>query len=157
MILEEENKLLRDIILRLEQRILELEAQVRQLSISKNSRNSSKPPSSDMFPPKRNQSLRESSGKKTGGQPGHKGTTLEMSCFPDEVIRLVPEYCNHCGSGLSDVVEEYQSMRQVVDIPPITPIVTEYRKYRKCCPNCGNHQETDFPEGITNNIQYLFR
>jgi len=154
MTLEEENKLLRDIILRLEKRILELEAQVRQLSISKNSRNSSKPPSSDMFPPKRNQSLRESNGKKTGGQPGHKGNTLEMSSFADEVIKLFPEYCNHCGSGLSDAVEEYQSKRQVVDIPPTTPIVTEYRKYLKICPNCGNHQETNFPQGVTNNIQY---
>ncbi len=161
MTLQEENTLLREIIFKLEQRIVEqdkriaeLEAEVRRLSISKNSSNSSKPPSSDMFPPKRSQSLRESNGKKTGGQLGHKGSTLEMSSFPNEVIKLVPEYCNHCGSGLSDVVEEYQSKRQVVDIPPITPIITEYRKYRKCCPNCGNHQETDFPAGVTNNIQY---
>ena len=88
MTLQEENTLLREIIFKLEQRIVEqdkriaeLEAEVRRLSISKNSSNSSKPPSSDMFPPKRSQSLRESNGKKTGGQLGHKGSTLEMSSF----------------------------------------------------------------------------
>jgi len=135
-------------------RILELEDQLRRTKLSKNSSNSSKPPSSDMFTVKRNQSLRESSGKKSGGQPGHKGTTLKMSANPDEVIKLVPEYCNICGGSLCNEVEEFQSKRQVVDIPPVRPIITEYQKYRKCCPQCGHSQETDFPSGVTNNIQY---
>ena len=65
---------------------------MRRAKISKNSGNSSKPPSSDISCPKRNQSLRESSGKKAGGQEGHQGTTLLMSDSPDEIIELQPKY-----------------------------------------------------------------
>jgi transposase len=137
-----------------DKRITELERLLHKAMLFKDSSNSSKPPSTDISTPKRNQSLREKSGKKSGGQIGHKGTTLEMSANPDEIIKLVPEYCNNCGSSLSNAVEEFQSKRQVVDIPPVHPIITEYQKYRKCCPHCGNHQETDFPAGVTNHIQY---
>lgn len=149
-----ENKQLKATIIKLEKRIDFLEEELRKAKTPKNSSNSSKPPSSDMFTPKRNQSLRESSGKKSGGQPGHKGATLEMSSNPDEVIKLVPEYCNICGGSLCNAVEELHSKRQVVDIPPIRPIITEYQRYRKCCQQCGHTQETDFPSGVTNNVQY---
>ena len=60
--------------------------------LSKNSSNSSKPPSSDKNnsggKPKKTTSSRKSSGKKPGGQPGHKGSTLEMSAKPNEIITL---------------------------------------------------------------------
>ncbi len=101
--LQLENTYLKGIIVQLESRITELEDSLRKSKINKNSSNSSKPPSTDMFIPKRNQSLREPSGKKTGGQPGHKGSTLEMSSNPDEIIKLVPDFCNSCGNDLSKV------------------------------------------------------
>jgi transposase len=135
-------------------RIVELEELLRKSNITKNSSNSSKPPSSDISNPKRNQSLREKSGKLSGGQPGHKGTTLRMSDSPDEIVELNPNYCNKCGCDLKNEESHFESKRQEFDIPPIQLIVKEYRRNSKDCPRCGHHQETDFPQGITNNVQY---
>src|SRR6056297_2624004 len=66
-----------------------LRTEVNRLKTQKNSGNSSLPPSQDMFRIK-NQSLREKSDKKPGGQPGHKGETLLMSPNPDNVIEHKP-------------------------------------------------------------------
>ena len=149
-----ENKQLREIISKLENRIAELEELLRKAMISKNSSNSSKPPSSDISNPKRNQSLREKSGKLTGGQPGHQGTTLLMSDTPDEIIELSPNYCNKCGCNLENEESHFEAKRQEFDIPPIQVIVKEYRRNSKKCPSCGHQQESEYPEHITNNIQY---
>ena len=168
ILLIEENKKLREIIVILEKhivaqdkqiqiqgrRISELEEELRKSRLSKNSSNSSKPPSSDIANPKRNQSLRQSSGKKTGGQVGHKGTTLKMSDTPDLIIDLAPNFCNECGCCLENAESHLVAKRQEVDIPPIQTIVNEYRQYSKRCPQCGHHQKSSFPKHITNNIQY---
>src|SRR5262249_31439449 len=80
----------------LKARIAELE---RQLGL--NSSNSGKPPSSDgLKKPSRVKSLRERSGKKTGGQQGHKGETLRQVTDPDEVVDHYPSSCATCGVGL---------------------------------------------------------
>jgi transposase len=152
--LKKENQMLRDIINKLETRLTELEAQLRQAKLNKDSRNSSKPPSTDIFTPKRNQSLRISSGKKSGGQPGHKGTTLQMSETPDEIIDLSPDYCNKCGCSLEHESPHFESKRQEFDIPLIRVTVKEYRLNSKKCPRCGHNQATEFPQRITNNVQY---
>src|SRR5213595_571244 len=66
-----------------------------------NSSNSSKPPSSDgLKKPARVSSLRERSGKKPGGQKGHKGETLRQVTDPDEVVNHYPSACSMCGVGL---------------------------------------------------------
>src|SRR5207344_380848 len=76
--------------------IAELE---RQLGL--NSSNSSKPPSSDgLKKPSRVKSLRERSGKKPGGQQGHKGETLRQVTDPDKVVDHYPPICATCGVGL---------------------------------------------------------
>src|SRR5213080_3068152 len=74
-------------------RIKQLEGQV-----AKDSHNSSKPPSTDGFkePMRKTQSLREKSGKKSGGQPGHPGKTLMLVEQPDHTVRLSPPRCEHC-------------------------------------------------------------
>jgi len=163
-----ENKQLREIIGILEKHILEqdkqiqiqgtriaeLEEELRKAKLSKDSSNSSKPPSTDIANPKRNQSLRQPSGKKSGGQPGHIGTTLEMTANPDFIIDLPPNFCNECGCCLEHEEAHLEAKRQEVEIPPIKPIVNEYRLYSKICPKCGHHQESSFPKHITNNIQY---
>ena len=73
---------------------------VLETQLAKNSQNSSKPPSTDVFvkPPPR--SLRQSSGRKPGKQPGEKGSRLERRADPDEIIGHVPSACSSCGSDL---------------------------------------------------------
>jgi transposase len=119
----------------------------------KNSRNSSVPPSKDENRPKKNQSLRKSTGNKVGGQPGRKGCTLEMTAFPDNVVELYPEFCCNCGFSLENVQAILDKSRQIVDIPPINAVWTEYRTYRKNC-NCGCNTTSNFPEGVKSPISY---
>lgn len=119
----------------------------------KNSRNSSVPPSKDENRPLKNKSLRESSGRKPGGQPGHEGSTLKMTETPDEIIKHIPSFCGCCGSSTNDLPSELVGKRQVVDIPPVKPIYTEHRIYQKKCA-CGYITKSDFPENVTTSISY---
>ncbi len=73
-------------------RVAELE---RRLGL--NSSNGGKPPSSDgLKKPPRISSLREPSGKQTGGQNGHPGETLRRVAKPDATIihRPAPDAAN---------------------------------------------------------------
>jgi transposase len=119
----------------------------------KNSRNSSIPPSKDENRPKKNQSLRTPSGKKPGGQKGRKGKTLEMTASPDVVIELQPGYCNSCGASLQDRSLIKGKCRQIVDIPPIKAVYTEYQSFGKIC-TCGCQTIADFPEGVNAPVSY---
>ena len=119
----------------------------------KNSRNSSIAPSKDENRPKKNQSLRKSTGKKPGGQPGHKGRTLEMTSTPDHIIDLIPDYCNNCGSSLDNVISVKERTRQIVDIPPIKAVWKQYNTYSKSC-QCGFCTESNFPQGVRSPVSY---
>ena len=119
----------------------------------KNSNNSSIPPSKDENRPLRNQSLREKSGKKVGGQPGHDGKTLECSSVIDTIIEHMPQFCNCCGKNLHDVVEILIETRQFIDIPVIKPECIEHRVYRKIC-TCGHNTQSNFPSNVTAKVQY---
>lgn len=101
----------------------------------------------------KNQSLREKTDNKVGGQPGHEGKTLECSVTIDEVIEYRPSYCNCCGQDLGSVPEYLIETRQVIDIPVIKPLCTEHRIYRKTCP-CGHNMESDFPAYVSAKVQY---
>jgi len=146
------NDLLRTIELLLK-RVADLEEEVRQLKVAKNSNNSSLPPGKDENRPKKNQSLRQQSGKVSGGQKGHKGITLEMVDDPDQTINHIPCSCTRCGNDLTGIPEIFHSRRQVVDIPPINPVYTEHRAYTKQC-RCGHLNYPLFPLGVDNHIQY---
>jgi len=90
----------------LSEKLQALEAQLNQ-----NSRNSSKPPSTDFSVKKKPnpKSRRQKSDKKPGGQEGHSGTTLDMVANPDEIIEHSLSYCEECGSTLeNEKVESYE-------------------------------------------------
>jgi transposase len=94
--------------------------------VKKDSHNSHLPPSSDIKP-KKNQSLREPSERKSGGQPGHSGSSLEMRAVADQIIDLKSEYCGRCGSNLSGQEYVLQARRQVIEMPPIAPITQVWK------------------------------
>lgn len=150
----EEVRRLQAINKKLAKRIEYLEDELRKSKIHKNSNNSSKPPSTDMYKLKRNQSLRESTGKKSGGQIGHLGTYLKLIEAPDEIIKIEANYCNECGCNLESEASEIQTKRQLIDIPAIQRKVTEYHNCVKSCPKCGHKQAGGFPDGIKHRIQY---
>ncbi len=136
----------------LEEKVLLLLSQLQGQSIKKDSHNSSLPPSSDIVSKPKN--LRVASDRKSGGQPGHKGSTLEMSSTPDKIIDLKSAFCSNCGQDLQGTVFTLKATRQVVEIPPIKPIYEEYRQYFCQCPRCQNQQIADFPAGVNAPIQY---
>jgi transposase len=133
----------------LKARLAELE---RRLGL--NSSNSSKPPSSDgLKRPSRTGSLREKSGKNSGGQRGHKGETLRQTLAPDKAIDHYPAGCERCG-GTAGASLSHQK-RQLADLPePQGLTVTEHRAHTCCCTDCGAPIQAGFPDDITAPVQY---
>src|SRR3954467_9308717 len=159
--LEEENGRLRAENAALQETIAVLLARVAELErrLGLNSSNSGKPPSSDgLHKPKREprtRSLRERSGKPSGGQKGHKGETLCQVADPNVTIDHYPETCGTCGLALTAAMATRCSARQVFDLPEPQPlIVTEHRAYRCHCGRCGGETRALFPEGVTAPVQY---
>ena len=144
-------EMLKELVASLTSRVAELE---RRLGL--NSSNSGKPPSSDgLRKPTRTQSLREKSGKKTGGQPGHPGKTLRQTETPDAIIDHFPETCAGCGKALNETMATDLSARQVFDLPEPKPLlVTEHRAHTCRCLHCGTQTKAAFPAGVTAPTQY---
>ena len=127
----------------------------RQLGL--NSGNSGKPPSSDGLKkkPARTNSLRERSGKKTGGQKGHPGKTLSRTETPDATVDHFPDTCSGCGGALSGATATGHTARQVFDLPEPQPlVVTEHRAFTCLCGQCGAETRAAFPEDVTAPVQY---
>lgn len=157
------------VLLTMDARIHSLERQVQDLTsrldqsdrrvrhleeqLAKNSRNSSKPPSSDGFKKPAPKSLRKKGKRKSGGQPGHTGHTLKMADNADhtEVHRV--EECQHCGRSLANQSADGVEKRQVHDLPPLRLIVTEHQAETKTCA-CGHLNKAAFPEGVNAPVQY---
>jgi transposase len=152
--------ILKQIIKVLIQRIIQLEDRVQELEdkLSKYSRNSSKPPSSDGYSKKptekKTSSLREKSGRKAGGQAGHAGNRLEKVENADRRVLHEVEKCSSCGHDLSGIKAIGEETRQVFDIPVIRIEVTEHKVEKKKCPCCGKEIRADFPAGVTEEVQY---
>jgi transposase len=135
----------------LKARLAELE---RRLGL--NSSNSGKPPSSDgLKKPPRVSSLREKTGKPSGGQPGHKGETLRQVGEPDRIVDHFPQACLGCDAALTPDMAGDHAARQVFDLPEPRPlIVTEHRAYSCQCAACGVTTRAAFPEGVNAPVQY---
>ncbi len=146
--------LVKDLFKGFELQIAIFEARIRQLEsqINTNSKNSSRPPSSDGLA--MTKSLRKKSGKKSGAQKGHPGHTLEMTESPDKVEVHKVEQCQSCGAWIADHPAKAVERRQVFDVPPPKLIVTEHQAEHKTCPRCGACNKASFPEGVTQPVQY---
>lgn len=124
-------------------RIEELERQLGQ-----NSRNSSRPPSSDaLSTPTRPQ--KSPTGRHRGAQPGHEAHL--RAPIPrervDRVIPVKPPACRRCGRALKGN-DPAPVAHQVVEMPKIKPDVTQYDLHELVCPCCGERTRAELPEGV---------
>lgn len=140
---------------RLEAEVGELRAEVVELKrrLAANSRNSSRPPSSDGVAKPAPRSLRRVSGRKPGGQPAHGGGHLMAVAVPDEVVRHPPGSCAGCGGDLTGAAVQGCERRQVFDPPAIGLRVVEHVvEWRRCA--CGRQTAGAFPAGLSAPTQY---
>lgn len=154
----------------LTRRIKELQAELERVRLAQgevtgggvrlDSHNSSLPPSSD--PPatkaekavRRTRSLRRKSGKRVGGQAGHKGATLRQVEFPDRLRMHAPRRCRQCRASLAASSVVGYSRRQVFDLPRAALEVTEHWAQVKRCGRCGARTKARFPAGVSAPAQY---
>jgi transposase len=114
----------------------------------RNSTNSSRPPSSDP-PSVKRRPPSPASGKKRGGQPGHARHARPL--VPPEQVRQViqckPPECRWCGGPLAG--DDPEPLRhQVAEVPPVKPVVDEYRLHRLTCPRCRTSTCAALPPGV---------
>lgn len=124
-----------------------LQAEVTRLreQLGRNSRNSSKPPSSD-GPNTPARPKRATTGRKPGGQKGHKGHGRKLVPVEqvDHVVDCKPTACAHCGALL--LGEDTEAVRhQVAELPRIEPQITEYRQHTLTCLACGESTQGEWP------------
>lgn len=121
------------------------------------SRNSHIPPAQENLKAqkiRRTRSLRKPSGKKPGGQVGHKGHTLPWSEEVDEVRTHYPGCCAHCGKSLEAIEGVPYETRQSIDIPlPVRPLVTDHIAMEKKC-TCGYCNRAGFPSYVKPGVSY---
>ena len=144
-------------IVTLEARVTALETMVQALQeenralqeqLKQNSRNSSRPPSSDL--PSSPRPKRPRSKRRCGGQPGHPGQTRRLIPVEevDEVVPLKPEQCQGCQAPLSGD-DPTPFRHHVIEIPPIEPVITEYQWHQLRCPVCGETTRAPWPAGVS--------
>ena len=136
------------VIVELQARVVDLEAR-----LGSSSRNSSKPPSSDGLGKPAPKSLRGKSGRRPGGQDGHRGRTLRQVACPDEVIGHQPTGCAGCGLDASRGIEVGTERRQVFDLPPVAIGVTEHQLITGQCA-CGVRTTGCAPDRVNAPVQY---
>jgi transposase len=133
----------------LRERVQELEAR-----LAKDSHNSGKPPSSDGLA-RRTKSLRKRSGRKPGGQLGHRGETLRLVAAPDAVVEQRPTACmGYHARLLDDAAVVLRERRQVQEVPPLRLVVCEYQVLHVRCPACATVSVGTVPLTAPSRAQY---
>jgi hypothetical protein len=155
---DEENALLRAENAAQREQVRTLLAEVQQLQgqQAKDSHNSSKPPSSDGLA-RKTKSLRTPSGKKPGGQPGHRGDHVTLAETPDQVEGHRPACCDGCQQLLPDDAARWIERRQVPELPPVRLQVTEHQIEHVRCPACGATTEAEAPPGVSEPVVTIVR
>ena len=147
--LEAENAALHDQL-----QVLLARGQTLEARLAKDSHNSNKPPSSDGLA-RKTQSLRRKSGKKPGGQLGHRGQTLRLVAEPDVVVEHRPTVCAGCQSPLNGAAPAVlRERRQVQDLPPLRLQITEHQALHVRCPACQAISVGSFPPAASSRAQY---
>lgn len=140
-------------------KVAELEAINAELKarLGLNSKNSSKPPSSDGYKKPKPKNRRVRSGKKPGGQKGHRGSNMKIPHEPDEVQKHLPEKCQNCphlGECQQNDNFSCAESRFVVDVT-ITTKVTEHQTLKPTmCPYEQSDLTADFPDDVKAHVQY---
>lgn len=121
-------------------RIAVLEAQVKALleQLGRNSGNSNRPPSSDPPAAREKRRTKPKSGRKRGGQPGHRGSTRAL-LPPEQVTEIAdhfPDECESCWNPLPKMPDAAPTRSQRIELPPIQPLVIEDRWHTVRCA-CG--------------------
>src|SRR5712691_6290887 len=156
--LREENRILKALVaelLPLKEQLAQAHARIKDLEdrLAQDSRTSSKPPSSDGLA-RLPRSSRRPSGKRPGGQAGHRGHTLSMVEQPDEVMGHRPKVCSQCSEDLSGVPGSVAERRQVLDLPEIRLLAQEHQIEAICCPTCHTTSLGSFPASVSAPVQY---
>jgi transposase len=139
---------LREALAGLQSQVADLAAQVKS-----NSRNSSRPPSSDGLAKPAPKSLRGKSGRKPGRPEGQPGVTMELTDHPDRRVRHRPAACGGCGKSLKGAEVTAVERRQVIDIPRVRAKTTEHQMLTLRC-GCGCETKAGAPDGVTAPVQY---
>ena len=149
--LKAENAALRAQLQALVARVQELEGR-----LAKDSHHSSKPPSSDGVArkPRTPKSLRKKSGRKPGGQSGHRGSHLRLVAQPDAVVTPRPTTCGTCHTPLAPTAWAWSERRQVHEVPPLRLVVTEHQIAQVQCPACGATTRGQVPAAVRAPVQY---
>jgi transposase len=152
---EEENAILRAENAALREQVGQLRAEVAGLQqrLAKDSHNSSKPPSSDGVT-RTTKSLRKKSGKRPGGQPGHRGHQVLLAETPDVVVVYRPDRCANCHQALPEDAPRWVERRQVQELPPVRLVVTEHQLVHVRCAACGATTAAAAPAGVAAPRQY---
>ncbi len=148
--LRAENVALRSMVDELKKMVDKLSLEVVELRarLGMNSRNSSKPPSTDGYVKPAPKSRRTRSGKKPGKQPGDPGHHLAQRTDPDATSVHAPTACGRCGQGLGEAEVTKVIRRQVFDLPPVALFCTEHQAERRRCA-CGAETTGEFPKEAT--------
>ena len=129
-----ENAALRAEVAALQARVAELEAR-----LSQDSTNSHRPPSSDGPAAVAERPERKPSGRKRGGQKGHRGRWRAM-LPPDEVVAHTPAQA-HCGCGAAWELAAEPRVLEEVELPPVAAHVIHHHYFTGRCPACGTHDD----------------